>query len=448
MSNKPKIVIYGAGEAGKKLYHELTNNDVIAFVDDQAQMNIGSIPVYDLNTFLKTEIATWNYEVILAIPSLDDMEKIVSIYEVFSNKGKKVSFIASNDNLTQLLPLRYQITDDIITKLLGRKNPEILDPEDFSYFSKKTIMVIGAGGSIGCVLSKILSSFDTVKLHCIDTSELNIFNLQREIAPSQCSFHLCDMRDTKYLEYLINKIKPDILINAAAYKHVNILQQDPLGAFKNNIQAFCNLVDISKKSGVDTFIQVSTDKAADPKNIMGATKLFAERYLAALNDVKFTSKIVRFGNVLGSSGSVLPIFADQLYRNQTIKVTHPDVERFFMSIPEAAQLVLKCATLADPGIYILKMGKPKKILDLALKLAALTNIEKPIVEFTKLRSGEKLSEKLVGRNENILEVNDKIYFSPLDPFQNLDNLIEDIGGVRTDKCVIEFLNKHLGCMVE
>jgi FlaA1/EpsC-like NDP-sugar epimerase len=441
--NKPLTVIYGAGEAGQKLFEELSDKVVIAFIDDDICSPIHNTPVFTLKDFFDSDLSDLNYEVILAIPSLNNNNKLTSIYEAFFQKGKKVSFIVNNRDLITKLPLRYQITDDIILKLLGRTNKTILGDSDLANLSGKSVLVLGAGGSIGSIISKFLSEVNLSALYCADTSELNIYNLKKLINYKTVNYLLLDVRDSEYLRELIDNLRPNIIINAAAYKHVNIVQQDLVGTFRNNVKAFCNLVDISKAADVSSFIQVSTDKAANPTTVMGASKLFAERYLASQNSNAFQTKIVRFGNVLGSSGSVLPSFIKQLYENNKLEVTHPGVERYFMSVPEAAQLVVKCITMKQSGIYILKMGAPKKILDMAVELANLSGRQKPAVEFTSLKQGEKLSETLTNQSEELLDINEEMYFCSMAPLNRAEDVSSDLKKVKSHHDVLSFLSKYV-----
>ncbi len=306
-----------------------------------------------------------------------------------------------------------------IEDLIGRKPIEINYHEIRQFIRGKRVLVSGAAGSIGSELCRQIADFLPDQLIAFDRSENGLFYLNREL---QENFHelnivlaLADITDTANADKIFEQYKPHLVFHAAAYKHVHMMELNPHQAIKNNIIGTKNMLEISLKHGVQRFIFISTDKAVNPQNFMGMSKRIAEQYVQAFNQKNKTKCIaVRFGNVIGSSGSAIRIFEEQIAKGGPVTVTHPDVKRFFMTIPEAVQLVLQAATKGNGGeIFVLKMGDLIKILDLAKELILLAGKEpgKDIqIQFTGLRPGEKLIEELWEDNEECKEdFNENLY---------------------------------------
>jgi len=272
------------------------------------------------------------------------------------------------------------------------------------FLKGKRVLVTGAGGSIGAELVRQCLNFNPAMLLLLDNSEYNLFSIEQELnkikPKSAIRYVLGNIRDKKWLGRFFNDFKPQVVLHAAAYKHVPIQERHPREAVLTNVFGTLNLIDVAHKSKVEKFVLVSTDKAVHPVNVMGATKRLAEMMIQSVNRLSSTAFMaVRFGNVLGSSGSVIPIFQDQIKHGGPVRITHPDMIRYFMSIPESAQLILQAGALGIGGeVFVLDMGKPVNIKEMAYDLIRLSGFEPekdiPVV-YTGVRPGEKLFEELI-----------------------------------------------------
>ncbi|MDC3200268.1 polysaccharide biosynthesis protein [Porticoccaceae bacterium] len=308
-------------------------------------------------------------------------------------------------NPKDILPLSLKI-ERHLTKLFPVNNCD----REFDFveaYKGKCVLVTGAGGSIGSELVKQLLMADVSSCCCLDLSEFSVFNLKTKLSTSdlhKTKIYVGSYGDTDLLTNIFKENKVDLIINAAAYKHVSIMQVAPYAALKNNVENFVSLLKTSSKHGVTNIIQVSTDKAAEPSNVMGFSKFLCEQILINVNkylDTQFTYSIVRFGNVVGSSGSVAPIFVDNIKQGKNLKVTHNDVERFMMQINDAVGLILRAARNPKNETYVLDMGKPYKIKALAVKMLknSVFTCSNSLFEYTGLEEGEKLSEVLLTPEE-------------------------------------------------
>lgn len=447
---KRRVLIVGAGEAGELIAHAIKKHNhmpykPICFVDDDYSKigkNIHGIPVVGSVPEIAQIAESKNIdEVLIAIASASG-EEIRRIVE----HSKKASLpITTVPALGDLLSGNARVEEirSVNTNDLLRRRPVKIDTTKVSTFlNKRSIMITGAGGSIGSELTRQVSKFSPGRIFLLDQSEVNLFNIEKEmerVFPDiQIVPILADITDQKKIDLLLEEYKPDILFHTAAYKHVGLLQGFAPEAFKNNVLGTRYLAESAVKAGVKRFVFVSTDKAVDPICVMGHTKRIAETYLKAYSkvnkaDTKFIT--VRFGNVLGSAGSVVRIFEDQIRRHQDLTVTHPEAERFFMTISEASQLIMQAGVLGEGGeVFLLKMGEPVKIVDLAKNMITLSGLvfEKDIsIVYTGLKPGEKLSEILVGLHENaqptcyaeIMRIeNERV----LD-FSRLEKAVEDLG---------------------
>lgn len=427
MKNKlDKVLIVGAGVAGRELLRELRKNlnnvfEVVGFIDDDAKKDkkiIRGVKVLGGSQKLAGIIKRKKVdEVFIAIPSAEgsSIKKIVDECSkqkvVFKIVPRVLEIILGQVKLPQVRELR-------IEDLLGR--PIIRsDQKKFSNFFKgKVILVTGAAGSIGSELCRQLIQFGLKKIICFDVWESGLFELESQLKNfSEAHFEIIvgNILDKEKILSVFASQKPDYVFHAAAYKHVPMMQSNPDEAVKNNVYGTKNLVDASLKSHVKKFVNISTDKAANPSSVMGATKLLAEKIVHQANlknSTKFIS--VRFGNVLDSQGSVVPIFRKQILSGGPVTVTDPKMSRFFMTIPEAVQLVLEAGILGQgEEIFVLDMGQPVKIDDLARLMIRLSGFlpDKEIkIKYTGRRSGEKLTEVLSTDSEELEKTaNEKIF---------------------------------------
>jgi FlaA1/EpsC-like NDP-sugar epimerase len=418
--NRENVAIYDASVTGIQLMEALRKNPnyrVSLFVDDNRELdgkNLGGVPISSLDNakrkFRKLEIET----LLLAIPSDIDATRR-RVFDMLSDHPLKVKTIPS---ISSLISGRVEITElkDIkIEDLLGREpvqhNPELMAKT----IAQRTVLVTGAGGSIGSELCRQILVWKPKKLILLDVSEFAIYTLLEELKEHPAS-HAIDLipligsvQDRLFIEKIFDRFSADTIYHAAAYKHVPLMEQNVMQCIANNVLGTFNMAELAIAAKVKHFILVSTDKAVNPTNFMGASKRLAEiicQTLPTLN-TKTCFSIVRFGNVLGSSGSVVPLFKKQIEKGGPITLTHPDVTRYFMTIPEAAQLVIQSGSIAKGGdVFVLDMGEPIKIVDLAKRMITLSglrpvfNVSKKVKEdeiaitVSGLRPGEKLFEEL------------------------------------------------------
>ena len=303
-----------------------------------------------------------------------------------------------------------QIQDVKIEDLLGREPIQIDNPVLFDEYNNKVLLVTGAAGSIGSELVRKLSHFDYKKLILIDNSESSLYDLQQELHQSdvkKVEIIVADIRNKQRLDLIFGQYRPEIIFHAAAYKHVPLMERHPYEAVSVNVTGTCNATELAMKHGATKFILISTDKAVNPTNVMGATKRIAEMCLFSQTKMlkgKTKFIITRFGNVLGSNGSVIPLFKKQIEAGGPITVTHKDIIRYFMTIPEASQLVLEAAAMGiGQEIFVFDMGKPVRIIDLAKNMIALSGLNYPEdidIKIIGLRPGEKIYEELLIDGEN------------------------------------------------
>ncbi len=319
--------------------------------------------------------------------------------------------------ITQMFKDEKPTLKDIsIEDLLARK-PKDLDRITIANFiAGKTVMITGAGGSIGSELSRQVVAFGARELILVDHSEFNLYQISEELSDAKIISVMLSVKDRERLELIFKQTLPDVVIHAAAYKHVPLCEENIESAINNNVFGTKNVIDLSVKYQVEKFLLISTDKAVRPTNVMGTTKRICELYAHAIPSHKTEIVAVRFGNVLGSSGSVIPKFKAQIEAGKNITVTHPDITRYFMLIPEACQLVLQATSIAKGGeLFILDMGEPIKIVDLAQKMIELSGREDIKIEFTGLRAGEKLYEELLIDDADLKTEYDSIMVSQNPP---------------------------------
>lgn len=406
------VVIYGAGRAGIKLESEFANSQyrVKYFIDDDKiiqNRSIDSIQVISKEE-LKEKIGDDKFDLlVIAIPSATQ-DRVKEIYSNLSKYFVHIQILPSLDEILEGGDFAAQLKNISVEDLLARY-PKDLDRSKISSFIKdKTILITGAGGSIGSEISRQCEKYGAKKLILLDHSEYNLYAIASEIQKADTALVMQSVVNREFLEETFKKYRPQIVIHAAAYKHVPLVEANVQEAILNNVVGTKNVIDMSIKYGVKKFVMISTDKAVRPTNVMGTTKRICELY--AQNVVSLENAVssensngngtdivaVRFGNVLGSSGSVIPKFKSQIENGQNITVTHPDITRYFMLISEACELVLQAGAIGSGGeLFILDMGEPIKIVDLAQKMIELSGRADIKIEFTGLRPGEKLYEELL-----------------------------------------------------
>jgi FlaA1/EpsC-like NDP-sugar epimerase len=419
-----RVGIIGAGDAGASLARELVTKrglglQPVAFFDDDVgkrRSRIHDIPVIGrpeelLNSKLNLELE----KCIIAMPSAP-AKRIGEIVKILQQARLPFETIPALDQLATGQVKVSQLRQVEIQDLLGR-DPVELDTDNIRELLKgRVVMVTGAGGSIGSELCRQIASFSPQRLLLVEQSEVQMFQIEQELIQSGHGGVvlplIADILDAPRIRSIFERFGPAVVFHAAAHKHVPMMESQPAEAIKNNILGTAQIAEMALETGVDRFVLISTDKAINPTNVMGATKRMAEIFLQALhagNASRTKFMAVRFGNVLGSSGSVIPTFNRQIAAGGPVKVTHPDVTRYFMTIPEAVGLVLQSAAQGDGGeIFVLDMGKPVKIVDLARQLIELSGLrpdEDIEIEFVGLRPGEKLFEELSHKGENISPTN-------------------------------------------
>ena len=408
------VIIVGAGAAGAMLVKELPHSGFTAVGvvdDDPAKLGarIDGVPVIGGIDDLPGMASLHNVEeILIAIPSATghEMRRITTLCE---QTGARFRTIPSIADLIDGKTAVEQLRDVNIEDLLGRQ-PVHLDLEPVrQQLQGKVIMVTGAAGSIGSELCLQLLNYQPNKLLCVDQDESALFFLEQKLvktaAQPPAEYHVADIADRRRMRNIMASRGVDIIFHAAAYKHVPMMETNVSEAVSNNIFGLIALLDVAEQTGCSAFLMISSDKAVKPTNVMGCTKRVCELIMAARTNTRMRRVSVRFGNVLGSQGSVIPILQEQIRKQQLVTVTHPDISRFFMTIPEAVSLVLQAFTIGKHGeILVLEMGEPMKIVDLARTLIRLCGKSEDEVEivFTGLRKGEKLHEELFYETEKAL----------------------------------------------
>jgi FlaA1/EpsC-like NDP-sugar epimerase len=406
---RQRVLVLGAGRSGALLERELRHRgvfNVVGFLDDDLKLRgaqVHGIPVFGTIDQLPVACKEMNADLaIIAMPSATNqqMQQVVEICEMSDIKFRTLPTLNDLGNkATRIDDLKRVVIDD----LLGREPVSLVWDSIREGLSGKRVMITGGGGSIGSELCRQIARLNPVELIVVDNGEFALYRIDHEL---RSEFHdlifysvLGDICDSATVEKVVGEYKPDMIFHAAAYKHLPILQTQLREAFRNNVLGTMRLAEAAERHGVGTFVLISTDKAVNPANIMGATKRVAEMYCQNMNTRSNTRYItVRFGNVLNSNGSVVPLFKEQIAKGGPVTVTHPEISRYFMTISEASQLIMQAAVLGSGGeIYVLDMGEPVKITYLAEQLIRLSGKEpgKDIqIVYTGLRPGEKLFEEL------------------------------------------------------
>src|SRR5690606_2543729 len=410
------VLIFGAGNSGTITYETITNDPknglkVLGFIDDNEQKigkKINLLNVYSLQKITPDFISKNNIEeVIISIQNIEPV-RLLQISGHLFTLGLKVKIVPPVQQWIDGDLNIGQIKEVKIEDLLGREQISIANNALIDEYENQIIFITGAAGSIGSELARKVSQYNYKKLILIDSAESALYNIEQEfIQLGKTNFIsiVADIRDVNRMEQLIDIYKPKIVFHAAAYKHVPLMESNPYEAVSVNIIGTKNVASLAVKYSVNKFIFISTDKAVNPTNVMGASKRIAELYINCLQGKGQTKFITtRFGNVLGSNGSVIPLFKKQIESGGPITVTHKDITRYFMTISEACQLVLEAGTMGNGGeIFVFDMGKSVKIYDLAQNMILLSGLRFPEdidIKITGLRPGEKIYEELLADGEN------------------------------------------------
>lgn len=449
--NKKRTLIVGAGSAGMMVVRQLINNHdaellPVAFIDDNIniqQLDILGVPVVGSIDQIERAVAELHIDnIVIAIPSLGKKE-LNNIFRECAKTSAKTQILPKLEDIVTGKLSVNQFRDVQVEDLLGRE-PIELDIDSISgYITQKRVLVTGAGGSIGSEICRQITRFNPSQLILLGHGENSIYSIEMELR-DRCGLtdikfmtEIADIQDPVKMMAIMNKYRPHVVYHAAAHKHVPLMERNPEEAVKNNVIGTMNVAKAASKFGVGTFVMISTDKAVNPTSVMGATKRLAEmiiQHMDTSSETKFVA--VRFGNVLGSRGSVIPRFKQQIEKGGPVSVTHPEMIRYFMTIPEASRLVIQAGALAKGGeIFVLDMGDPVKIVDLAKNLIKLSGNSTDDIEivFTGIRPGEKLFEELLQANEiEEKQVYPKIYIG-----KTADLYIEEIRKIITNYSTLD-----------
>ena len=412
------VMVIGAGEAGSLVIQEFKKHPdlkmrPVVLIDDDVNkhgMRIHGVRVFGGRNIIPEMVQKKNIkEIVIAMPSIDRLQ-IREIVSICSETKCKLKIVPGVYELLDGKVSINRIRDVKIEDLLGREPVKVNLEEISGYIKDKVVLVTGGGGSIGSELCRQIARFEPKELLIFDISENSVYNLEFDLSSLYPDLKymalIGSVRDRARIEYIFDKYRPNVVFHAAAHKHVPLMELNATEAIKNNVFGTLNVAEMADKFNAERFILISTDKAVNPTNIMGASKRIAEIIILMMSIKSRTVfSAVRFGNVLGSDGSVIPLFKKQIEKGGPVTVTHPEVTRYFMTIPEAVQLVIQAGAMAEGGeIFILDMGEPVKIADLARDMIRLSGLEPGVdieIEYIGLRPGEKLYEELLLNEEGI-----------------------------------------------
>ncbi|MDA3941435.1 MAG: nucleoside-diphosphate sugar epimerase/dehydratase [Spirochaetia bacterium] len=424
MSKTNKIIIIGAGFAGREIAAEILSKgilgEVVAFLDD-SPIKIGKSehgiqilgPIINAAEIIKEVSAD---EALIAIPGAEESDLRRIYGSIQKAELKKIRILPNVSQIIEGDAHLIQTREIKAQDLLARKTVHIGLIESLEYLRGKRVLITGAGGSIGSELARQLLSGGADRLYLFDHGENNVYEIERELRilqdggvgeASTIVPIVGELQDRDFVKFIIKRLKADVIFHCAAYKHVPLIEENPVEAVKNNIFGTKNIVDAAIESDVSRFVFISTDKAVYPASIYGASKMVAEEIVLNTNSESTNFMVVRFGNVLGSRGSIVPLFTRQIMKGGPVSITHKEVKRFFMTIPEAASLVLKTGGVGSKGdLYILEMGEPILIRDLAEQMIRFYGFipEKEIkINYIGLRPGEKMDEQLWTEEDTVIK---------------------------------------------
>jgi FlaA1/EpsC-like NDP-sugar epimerase len=461
-------MIIGAGEAGGIVIQQLRMHDdtgivPICIIDDNKSkkgLKLNGVPIVGDRSSIGYFAMKKNIDqIIIAIPSVghETLTAIINECKKTKCETKILPFISQVESLTSDIhnQLFKRIRNVEIEDLLGREVVSLDSRDMDKYIKDKVVLVSGGGGSIGSELCRQISLYNPKELIIVDIYENNAYDIQNELLTDfpklKLTVLIASIRDREKIYDIFDTYRPNVVFHAAAHKHVPLMEKSPKEAIKNNVFGTLNLVQASNDYGVERFVQISTDKAVNPTNVMGASKRLCEMIIQAYANISETLFVaVRFGNVLGSNGSVIPLFKKQIAQGGPVRVTHPDIIRYFMTIPEAVQLVLKAGSMALGGeIFVLDMGEPVSIDKLARDLIRLSGFEPNVdidIIYTGLRPGEKLYEELLMAEEGIASTgHNKIHVAkPMDiTVEELDQKLRVLKAalIKEDKDIVEAIEK-------
>lgn len=460
-ANKSRTIIIGAGNCGRSVLTEMLESNTpyrpMCMVDDDPSKigrNIDNIKIYGPIPLVPELCRKLKIDTILfAIPSCETSIKN-NILRMCSETGCAVKIVPNITDLVQDSTILHQVQNIKIEELLGRDVVSLDNPQVANFINDEVCMVTGGGGSIGSELCRQIAACNPKKLIVLDIYENNAYEIQQELLRSgfdKISVEIASVRDYNKMDKLFKKYNPTVIFHAAAHKHVPLMEDNPEEAIKNNCIGTLNIATLSEAYNVKKMVLISTDKAVNPTNVMGASKRCCEMIVQYMAQSATTTDfaVVRFGNVLGSNGSVIPLFRKQIEEGGPVTVTHPDIIRYFMTIPEAVSLVLEAGMMAKGGeIFVLDMGSPVKITTLAENLIRIYGYEPynemPII-FTGLRPGEKLYEELLMNEEGLASTqSDKIFIGKqieINPDEFIEKLtkLKEAAYDNQDKLVVERL---------
>ena len=460
-----RTLIVGAGAGGSLFIRSLQHNpeiELLGIVDDdknKQKTTLYGVPVLGTTHDLEKLIKSFEVDQItIAIPSLSSKE-LNRIVDYCSETHVKVNQMPSVEDIVQGTYEVNEFKEIDVTDLLGREEVKLDMEQIASQLSGQTVLVSGAGGSIGSEICRQIIRFSPKRILLLGHGENSIYLVHRELKPMADKNQIdlvpviADIQDRERIFEVMKTYKPDRVYHAAAHKHVPLMEYNPTEAVKNNIYGTKNMAEAAKAAGVQSFVMISTDKAVNPPNVMGATKRIAEMIVTGLNEKGKTNFVaVRFGNVLGSRGSVIPVFKEQIKNGGPITVTDFRMTRYFMTIPEASRLVLQAGSLAKGGeIFVLDMGEPVKIVDLAKKMIKLSGADREAIKITEagIRPGEKLYEELLSTSENKKEqVYEKIFVGKVtnEPIDLVLDFVKDTEQLNDDqlkKQLVDFANGQI-----
>ena len=473
LSSKPKfaamvtkaplknVLVIGAGDAGAVITREIErfHNDgrtVVGFIDDdknKLHQRMFGVKVLGDRFTIKENIVKYDVdEIIIAMPSVqgDDLRQIIEICQRTKCKMKILPGVYEIINGDASVS---KLRDVQIEDLLGREPIKLDDTAVSKYIKGKTVLITGAGGSIGSEICRQVARMKPKKMLLLGKGENSIYEINQELQGTYPEIKkvpiIADVRDRERIKGIMDYFKPQVVFHAAAHKHVPLMEYQPIEAVKNNVLGTKVVAEEASAHNVETFVMISTDKAVNPTSVMGCTKRVAEMFVQSMNAVSKTRFVaVRFGNVLGSRGSVIPLFKKQIAKGGPVTVTHPDMKRYFMTIPEASQLVLQAGAMAKGGeVFVLDMGEPVKICDLAKDLITLSGLTPGVdieIKYTGLRPGEKLFEELLSAEDGTEQTDHaKIFTARIKEVKKaqMDAYVEELLGHTQEDEVVKTLQK-------